>query len=174
MHTNIRAVILSLTSSFFRLSLVPLIVVLTFIPSVTCPPNSRSHIHWDSVRQGEVGVNGSVDIVCHAGHWITDISGDCSKYPCTPNDLVPNGTETCVSPEKDLCGFSPRLRCDPWCEPLLPPAHASVYPAERRRVGQNVTVHCDDRYFLTEFENLIASGNPQRGNGRNTSQNDCT
>ncbi len=64
--------------------------------------NSSSDSHWDSVPQGEARVNGSVDILCHAGHGITDMSDDCSKYPCTPNDLVPNGTETCVSPEKDL------------------------------------------------------------------------
>ena len=86
-------------------------------------------------------------------------TGDCSTYPCEPSQLVPNGSETCLSNKS----FWPHLRCDPWCEALVPPSHASVYPAQRRRVGQNVSVQCDDRYYLTQNGRLVADGAPQEG-----------
>ena len=44
-----------------------------------------------------------------------------------------------------------------------PPPHASVFPAERRRVGWNVTVQCEDRYYLMRNGKLVADGSPTLG-----------
>jgi hypothetical protein len=115
--------------------------------------------HGDVVNMTDPGVNGTVDIFCHDGYWITDTAGYCGTYPCDANRLVRNGTETCFGNHS----FWPHLRCDPWCEALEPPPHASVFPPERRRVGWNVTVQCDDRYYLTQDDELVTSGSPTLG-----------
>lgn len=75
------------------------------------------------------------------------------------SDAIRQTWQTCFANHS----FWPHLRCDPWCESLEPPPHASVFPAERRRVGWNVTVQCDDRYYLTRDDKLVTNGAPALG-----------